>query len=624
MHSNLQRRVVLIGLLLLSLLPLLVHALPPTGHPDVDAALTRLEGLPLDEFFEASYRELLLRDPELVTARGLSGYYGVRDDRLTDISPAYVAATHALERGVLELLRSYDTSQLSREEAVYRATYEWFLEDLVRLQPYVYHRYELTGFLSFGIPGWLGDLFARMHPLGTRAEVEDYLARLAQVGWRIEQLIEFVEHQKSLGIETPGFMLRSCRAVIERMLGVENQRFRAASDVPVSWVVAYQSFDSRLGEVGELTAEEQDAYREEARGLFRDVYIPAFWRLRGFVTDLLDGATAQGGATSMPDGEAYFDAILRSETSTDLTPDEVHRIGLREVERIQKEVRDQFDALGYADTLSLSERWERARSEDTYHDGSTAAGFESILAILEGYRERTEELIEPHFNLWPSQNVEMLQAPPGAAANYYTAPAWDGSRPGVFYVASYGSAAESLLLVVFHHEAIPGHHVQLALARELELPMFMRFMTSNGLVEGWALYCERLMYDLGMYEGKPLNNLARLQLELTRAARLAVDTGIHAYGWTREEGAAYFEDVLGYPRGSYLGAIERYVLLPGQGSSYMIGKLVIEDLLRRAQAELGDAFDLADFHDVVLGHGGVPLGILEERVQDYVDEASGF
>ena len=619
-----RHRLVLFGLLLVALPSLLVHALPPTGHPDVDAALARLEGVPLAEFFEASYRELLLRDPELVTARGLSGYYGVRDDRLTDISPAYVDATHALERGVLELLRGYDTSQLSREEAIYHATYEWFLEDRVRLQPYVYHRYELTGFLSFGIPGWLEDLFTRMHPLGTRTQVEDYLARLAQVEWKIEQLIEFVEHQESLGIETPGFMLRSCRSAIERMLGVEHQRFRAASDVPVSWVIAYQSFDSRLGGVEELTDEEKDAYREEARGLFRAVYIPAFWRLRGFVTDLLDGAPAEGGATTMPDGEAYLATILRSETSTDLTPNEVHRIGLREVERIQREIDEQFDALGYPDTLTLSQRWERARAEDTYHDGTTAGGFDSILAILEGYRERTEELIEPHFDLWPSQSVEMLQAPPGAAANYYTAPAWDGSRSGVFHVASYGSVAESLLLVVFHHEAIPGHHVQLALARELELPMFMRFMTSNGLVEGWALYGERLMYDLGMYEGKPLDNLARLQLELTRAARLVVDTGIHAYGWTREEGAAYFEDVLGYPRGSYLGAIERYVLLPGQGSSYMVGKLVIEELRDRARAELGTAFNLADFHDAVLGHGGVPLGILEERIQDYIDEAGGL
>lgn len=621
MYRSLHVVLIVIGLLTL-VLPS-AHADPSTGYPDIDAALARLEGLSLDEFFEESFRELVLRDPEQVTALGLSGYYGARDDRLTDISPDYTAATHALERGVLERLRAYDVSRLSSDEAVCHATYEWFLEDRVRMQPYVYHTYQLNGFLDFGIPGALGELFAGLHPLATRAEVEDYLARLAQVESKIALLIQFVERQQSLGIETPAFMLRSCKSSIERMLGIEYQRFRAVSDVPVSWGIAYQSFDGRLNEVEGLTNEEKDGYREEARRLFREVYIPAFWELRGYVSELLADAPVDGGATMLPDGATYYDVMLRHETSTELTPDEVHQIGLREVERIQREIDEQFDGLGYSNTLPLETRWERARSQDTYHDGSTPSGFEMILAILEGYREQTERLIEPHFNLWPTRPVQMLQAPPGASVNYYVSPSWDGSRPGVFYVASAGSVAESGLMVVFHHEAIPGHHVQLALSPELDVPIFMRFMTSNALVEGWALYCEKLMYELGAYEGKPLDNLARLRLELTRAARLVVDTGIHAYGWTYLEGATYFEGVLGYPPGSYLGAMERYVLLPGQGSSYMIGKRVIEELLERAQAELGNAFRRADFHDVVIGHGAVPLRILEDRVLDYIDEVNG-
>ena len=623
MRSTQQQCVVLISLLLLGLLSGAGHALPPTGHADVDSALTRLEGLPLNAFFEESFRELLLRDPELMTRYGLSAYYEVRDDRLTDVSPEYTAATHALERGILDLLRTYDATQLADEEAVYHATYEWFLADMVRLQPYVYHKYELTGFLDFGMPGALGELFTTVHPVSSREGVEDYLERLEQVEWKIGQLIEFVERQRSLGIETPGFMLRSCKSAIERMLGVEQQRFRAASDVPVSWVLAYQSFDARLGEIEGLTDAENDGYREQARQLFREVYIPAFWELRGFIDDLLTDAPAEGGATTMPDGEAYFAAILRHETSTDLTPDEVHQIGLREVARIQREVREQFDALGYPSSLTTAEAWQRAKGEDTYLDTSTPSSFEAVLEILEGYRAQTQELVAPHFNLWPAEEVVMIQAPPGAQANYYTAPSWDGSRPGAFHVASSGSVAASLLMVVFHHEAIPGHHTQLALARELDLPMFMRFMKTNGFIEGWALYTERLMYDLGAYEGKPLDNLARLELELTRAARLVVDTGIHAYGWTRQEGAAYFEEVLGYPSGAYLGAMERYVLLPGQGSSYMVGKLIIEELRDRASAELGDAFRLIDFHDVVLGNGGVPLRVLEDRVQEFIGEVSG-
>ena len=623
MYRSLRARVVLIVIGLLVLLLPFVYADPSTGFPEIDAALAGLEGLPLDEFFNASFRELLVRDPERVTALGLSGYYGIRDDRLTDISPEYIAATQALERGVLELLRTYDVAQLSSEEAVYHAICEWFLDDLVRLHPYVYHTYELNGFLDFGIPGAIGELFASQHPLRTCTEVEDYLTRLGQVGWKIAQLIEFVEHQRAIGIQTPGFILRSCRSSIERMLGVEFQRFRAASDVPVSWGMAHQSFEERLNNVEGLSEDEIAGYREQARQLFREVYIPAFWELRGYVSELLPDGSVDGGATTLPDGEAYYSAMLRHETSTDLTPDEVHQLGLREVERIEQEMRDQYDLLGYPSDLSTADLRARARNEDTSYDGTTASGLATILALLEELREQTEEVIAPHFNLWPSQRVEMLQGPPGAGVNYYSAPSWDGSRPGVFFVASSGWVDEAGLTVVFHHEAIPGHHTQLALARELDLPMFMRFMNSNGLVEGWALYCERLMYDLGMYEGKPLANLARLQLELTRAGRLVVDTGIHAYGWTRQEGAAYFEDVLGYPSGAYLGAMERYVLLPGQASSYMVGKLIIEELRDWAQTELGDSFRLADFHDTVLGTGGVPLRILEDRVQEYIDQGSG-
>jgi len=607
---------------LVALLSLHAFAVEPSGYAEIDDVLVSLEGLPLDEFFEGSFRELMLRDPEYVTALGLSATFGVRDDRLTDISPEYTAATHALERGVLKLLRTYDARQLGPGAAVHYETYAWFLDDLVRMQPYIYHRYELTGFLDFGVPGAIDELFANLHPLRTRAEIEDYLARLGQVEGKIEHLLGFVDHQWALGIETPAFMLRSCAAAIERMLGIEHQRFRSASDVPVAWVNAFQSFDARLDEAEDLTDEERDAYRSEARPGFREGYIPTLWRLRDYVNGRLPDAPIDGGATTMPDGEGYFTTILRHETSTDLTPDEVHQIGLREVARLQREIEEQFDVLGYPATLSLVDRWQRSRDDDTYHDGRTASGFETILGILETYREETVARIQPVVHLWSTQPFEMIQAPPDAGANYYMPPSWDGSRPGAFYVASAGWVAESQLMVVFHHEAIPGHHGQLALSQELDLPMFMRFMTSNGLVEGWALYCERLMYDLGMYEGRALDNLARLGLEMTRAARLVVDTGIHAYGWTRQEEAAYYEEVLGYPSGAYLGAMERYVLLPGQGSSYMVGKLVIEELRDRAISELGDAFRLADFHDAVLGSGGVPLEILELQVEGFIDEAS--
>jgi len=208
-------------------------------------------------------------------------------------------------------------------------------------------------------------------------------------------------------------------------------------------------------------------------------------------------------------------------------------------------------------------------------------------------------------------------------ANYYHSPALDGSRPGAFYVAYRGTTEESRLMVVFHHEAIPGHHAQLTIAAELDLPLFMRVLDTNGMCEGWELYSEELTYDLGMYEGRPLDNLSRLNLALIRAVRLVIDTGIHTYGWTRDEASAYVEDVCGYRRGSFRQAVERYVVLPAQGSGYLVGKLFIEDLRDRAREARGDAFDLAAFHDVILGSGSVPLEVLEDLVDRYIEEETG-
>jgi uncharacterized protein (DUF885 family) len=175
------------------------------------------------------------------------------------------------------------------------------------------------------------------------------------------------------------------------------------------------------------------------------------------------------------------------------------------------------------------------------------------------------------------------------------------------------------MLCVLHHEGIPGHHLQLSLAHELNVPLFMRVLETDGFVEGWALYCEQLGYELGLYEGRPLANLYRLDLELLRAARLVVDTGIHSLGWTREEAASYLEGLRGFPPGALLGSIERYVVLPGQACSYMVGKLAIESLRSKAETALGDAFSLQAFHDMILGSGGIPLDVVARQVDLYIE-----
>ena len=611
---------VVLVVLLVSVGFLLNASEPP---PTVEDTLEGLRGLSLEAFFEASFRALILRDPELVTAHGLADYLGIRNDRLTDISVSHTEDTMALEAGILGILESYDRETLLEPMRTYYDVYAWYLDDLVRGHPYRYHEYLLNGFLTFNVPGWIEYLFSSSHPLQDRDDVEDYLARLAEVPLKTQQLIAGVHHRCSLGIETPGFVLRSTKTKIDTMIGLSGPSVRDPSRIPGTRPPAYQRFAADLEEIAGTSPAQKEAYLIEAETRFAEDFIAPLWEVRGLIDQLLRSPIAEGGATTFPDGEAFFAYCLRHETTTDLTPDEVHQYGLREAERILGEMRDQFAEMGFPRDAPLVELWEMAREQETYYDGRTDAGQATVFAYLEDLYDRTEDTCAPYFNLWPSQRATLIPGPPDAYVNFYDSPAWDGSRPGAFNVAVSNWVGESRLMVVFHHEAIPGHHTQLTVALEQDLPLFMRFFQYNGLVEGWALYCERLMYDLGMYEGKPLENLARLDLELIRAARLVIDTGIHAYGWTRQEAAAYVEDLRGDPRGSFLGAIERYTVLPGQASSYMVGKLVIERLRDEARAALGDAFDLAAFHDVVLGAGGVPLETLEARVDRYIEGAGG-
>jgi len=225
----------------------------------------------------------------------------------------------------------------------------------------------------------------------------------------------------------------------------------------------------------------------------------------------------------------------------------------------------------------------------------------------------------PYFDLRPSVGVEVRAEPTGTGVAYYQPPALDGSRPGLFFVSlDTGPTPRYRMPSVVYHEAIPGHHFQIALAQELDLPTFRRNLTFNAYAEGWALYAERLAWELGLYENDRMGNLGRLQYELLRACRLVVDSGIHAKGWTAQEGGAYFAETLGWPHD--LSEMVRYVTMPGQASGYEIGMIEILRLRQMAMDQLGDRFDLKEFHNVVLGNGSLPLGILERLVQDYVED----
>ena len=591
------------------------------GTDSVDAALAGLHGLPFAQFLDASYREILLRNPESVTAMGLSQLLGTRDDRLTDLSPAYVLETQRLESGVLDLLRNYDRSAMSDEAGLWYDVYNWLLETTVAAHSFAFHDYPLNGFLSFGAAGSLYDLFTASHPLETPGNVEDYIARLRAVPSKVAGIIQAVRHRESLGVRTPGFLLESALRVICDLLGPGSAYRTELTLLNVGRSEAYQRFAGAVESLDILSGSQRADFLADGLEAFDESYMPALWDLKVFVEELIPDAPEEGGATHLPSGDALFALQLQRQTSTALSAQEIHDLGVVQVNRVLQQTRDAFCALGYDRNAPLAELWEELNHADRRLSSETPYGRGQILEEFERIYEETNEAIAPYFGLWPSDDVAFAFSPSHVTINYYNAPALDGSRPGTFYISGTGTSLESMP-VTFHHEAVPGHHFQLTIALSLDLPLLLRVIDINAYVEGWALYCERLAFDLGLYADRPYANLRRLEVELQRAARLVVDTGIHWLGWTRERAAAYIEELRGLPSGAFIPALDRYYVLPGQASSYMIGKLKIEELRGRAEAELGDAFDLAEFHDAVLGHGVVPLDNLEGIVDRYIRNAS--
>lgn len=584
----------------------------------ISSILNDLQGLPLLDFFDESFRQLSLRDPEAITAWGLSDYFGGADDHLTNISVAYTTDTMELEAGILELLSTYDRSCLDEPVRGWYDTYQWFLDDLVKGHPFRFHNYPVNGFLDFGVPGAIEALFSGGHPLQDPEDVESYLKRLSLVPEKMDQLIEGMKYRLDREILAPRFILQSGIEKIDSILGITGRLISGADDISVLWIPALRWFKQQMNANPSFSQDERAAWQEAAQLSFQSNYISPMWTLRACIVEWLRTAPDEGGASRMPNGDSFFEYCLHHETSTSLTSAEIHKLGLREIERIVPELRAQYAALGFSGSSSLFELSLQARAGDRIFNPQTENGLNDLFSHFAELLEKTQQIISPFFNLQPAQQVALAPAPPDAGSNYYLPPTWDGSRPGTFYVATSGRWAESQLMVVFHHEAVPGHHLHQALAVELDLPMFMRYWISNGMREGWGLYCERLMYELGMYEERPLENLARLDLELLRAARLVVDTGIHALGWTRQQASTYMEELLGFPSGFFAYEIERYVLLPGQASGYMVGMLKIQEWRDLARSSLGERFDLAGFHDVVLGSGGIPLEVLETLVDQYI------
>jgi uncharacterized protein (DUF885 family) len=569
-------------------------ALPAAAQPLPDAAQTQR----LHALFERYWEESAQRFPEWATWRGDHRF----GDRFSDASPAGRAGHDAWAR---ELLREAEAVPADRLSATDRVSRDLFIHDRTQTAAMQAHPgWRSRSLVSqWGFQSRLAGL-QQASPVSSAAEVRQMLARLAAYPLRVDQEIVHLREGLALGWASP-------RPVLERVL----QQIDGQLPADVGASPFYAPFKN-LG--SGIAAAEQEALRAQARQLVEASVYPAMRKLRAFAQDeCLPKAPPDGALSHYPGGAAVYAALVRDNTTTDLSPQQIHTIGQTQLARVRGEMEAAMRETGFKGEFKAFVEYLNTDPK-FFHSGPEA--------LLAGYRDIGKR-IEPEL---PKLFAELPRAPWGVrampahlgpgAAEFYTSPSIDGKQPGWFYANVVGWRARPTwgMETLVAHEAVPGHHLQNARAIELgALPAFRRDGGYTVYGEGWALYAETLGSQLGLYTD-PHSRFGHLQWQAFRAARLVVDTGLHALGWTREQAIEFMIERTGVDREQVASEVDRYYSQPGQALAYMIGQLKIVELRDRAQARLGSRFDIRGFHNAVLDQGAVPLPVLERIVEEWI------
>lgn len=588
-----------------------------TGAAAVLATSTRAatpatgEGAKLNAVFDGIMQETLRRSPETATGLGLDkGANAALKTQLDARSPAAFAADRARTADQLRRLRAINRGALSGLDAVNydTVTYTLASQDAANRR----FAYGGTGAGSPYALSQLGgaylsvpDFLDTQHAVETRADAEAYLDRMHAFATVMDQEAEQVRHDAALGVVPPAF-------VIERTVG----QMKLFADTPAGSATLVNSI-ARRAQAKAIPGD----YAGRATALYTGEVIPAVRRQMALLTSLSSKATRGPGVASLPQGGDYYAASLRTATTTTLSPAEVHRLGLEQVAALTA----RLDALFKAQGMSKGPVWERLRAlfaDPRFLYPNTDAGKAKLIADLNVKVRTIQAKLPSYFGTLPKAGVEIRRVPPaieaGASSNYQ-AGALDGSRPGAYYIVLRDTAEDPswLMPTLTYHEAIPGHHLQITLANEADIPLIRKAMGFNAYQEGWALYAEQLADEMGMYDADPFGRIGYLHDALLRAARMVMDTGLHSMGWSREQAIRYFVENQGDPETAARSEVERYCVWPGQACSYMVGKLTWLDLRAKAKAALGPRFDIRKFHDTGLLYGSMPLDVLKTVMTGY-------
>jgi len=604
------RRAVLVGLGGAALSPFASGAAAQaaaTAAPDRDRALDAL----LSAWFEAD----LTGYPEQATSLGID--VGERAPLRYRLSSASIAAAQDEGRRAIKRrdeLGAFGREGLSAEGQLNYDVAEFRWSVRAEGARFPYGRGVAYPYVVSQLGGnyyWSPDFIENQHPVATLGDAEAYIARLEALAGVLSEESERIDHDAAIGVIPPDF-------VLDRTLGnLRAMRAIAPAESPL------------VRALGRKTRERGLAGDWEARAL-RIVAGPIAAALDGQIETLerlRPSAASDPGVWRLPDGEAFYALALRSHTTAVLDAEEIHRMGLAQVADLQGQLEPMLRAQGFT-RGTVGQRLNALARDPRFLYPNTEAGRAEILASLERQMADLAPLLPRMFNTLPRAHVVIRRVPPaievGAPFGYYSPPSLDGSRPGAFYINLRDTAEwpRHSLPSFTYHEAMPGHHLQIALVREtVSLPLYRRTLSFPGYGEGWGVYAEQVADELGVYADDPLGRIGFLYFYLFRAARLVVDTGLNQKRWSRERAIRYMIEVAAQPESLTIREVERYGVWPGQACAYKIGQTVIAELRAQSQRRLGPRFDIRRFHDLVLLGGPVPLTVLERRVRDAIDQS---
>ncbi|HIG22740.1 MAG TPA: DUF885 domain-containing protein [Henriciella marina] len=585
-----------------------------------DEAEIQAETARLNAWFDEKYEEQVMMSPIQLTFLGRKE----RNDEIDDMS--YEAAQEQLQwrlDTLAEMEANFDYDKLTPEAKNSWDIWKYQTEQAEEGMQYFYNGFtfdQMNGAQSF-----LPTILIQFHRVDNEADMEAYISRISEGARAGNQLLEIAKESASRGVETPDFALE----------GVIDQSRKVITGAPFTdgepsdlWADVQMEI-SNLQEAGEIDEARAEELMTAAETALTEDFQPAYENLIAWAeSEFEDAPENPTGLTSQPGGAEYYNYRLKVSTTTDLTADEIHEIGLEEVERLQGEMEAVKEEFGFDGTLQEFFVYLRENTDDRelYYE-NTDEGADQYIADATAAIDNIEGQLPEYFGILPKadlivKRVEPFREQDGAAQHYYPGTP-DGSRPGTYYahLSDMNAMPKRELEVIAYHEGLPGHHMQISIAQELQdIPQFRTQAGFTAYSEGWGLYSERLASEMPGTFQTPQSEFGRLGSEIWRAIRLVVDTGLHSKGWTEQEAWEYFTENAAVTDQQARSEIQRYIVMPGQATAYKIGMIKILELREMAREELGDDFDIRGFHDTILGGGALPLELLERRVNTWIED----